>query len=72
MLTLPDLSANLEVLQFLSKYGFDGRVTVVARYEDEFEQLQAAGADAVFDSYSEAGTGFAGRVLARFPMPSPD
>ncbi len=64
MLALPRLSATLEVLHELKAINFKGQVVVTAKFEDEVEQLKAAGATSVFNVYTEAGSGFASHVLA--------
>ena len=66
MLTLPSLDANLEVIARLRQGGFPGRIAAVARFADEIETLEAAGAHMALDTYSQAGAGFAGHVQARF------
>lgn len=62
MLTLPELSANLDVIQRLKESGYDGKITAVARFPDEVEQLKLAGVDMAVDSFTEAGAGFADHV----------
>ncbi len=62
MLALPNLQANLDVLEQLREISFAGRVASTARYADEEEQLRQSGATAVFNIYTEAGAGFAEHV----------
>ncbi len=64
MLALPNLQANLDVLAELRTIGYNGRVTATARFIDEVEVLEKAGATSVFNIYTEAGTGFADHVEA--------
>lgn len=64
MLALPNLQANLDALEQLQKFSFSGRIAATARYADEEEQLLESGATAVFNVYTEAGTGFADHVEA--------
>lgn len=64
MLTLPNLRANLDALEQLQKISFAGRIVATARYPDEEEQLRECGVTAVFNIYTEAGTGFADHVEA--------
>ncbi len=59
MLTLPNLDANLAVLDQLKTASFSGRVVATARFPDEIETLEAAGASSVYYLYAEAGSGFA-------------
>ena len=67
MLTLPNLAANLAVLDQLEAASFDGQVAAVARFHDEIEPLEQAGASTVFNVYAEAGAGFAEHVAAHVP-----
>lgn len=59
MLALPNVQANLDALAQLRKISFPGRIAATARYIDEEKRLREAGATAVFNIYTEAGTGFA-------------
>ncbi len=59
LMSLPRVSSNLYAIGRLKAHGFPGRIGVTARYPDEIEQLRAAGADAVYNIYAEAGVGFA-------------
>ncbi|MBT3510148.1 MAG: cation:proton antiporter [Nitrospina sp.] len=63
MLALPNLQANLDALGQLMEISFSGRIAATARYPDEEERLYKAGATAVFNIYTEAGTGFADHVV---------
>ena len=67
MLALPNLVANLAVLDQLKAASFNGRVAATARFEDEIEPLKQAGASTVFNVYAEAGSGFATHVAAQTP-----
>jgi len=62
MLALPNLQANLDALAQLRESSFRGRVAAAAKYPDDEELLRESGATAVFDIYTEAGTGFADHV----------
>ncbi len=62
MLALPNLQANLDALEQLREISFRGRIAATARYSDEKEPLRRSGATAVFDIYTEAGSGFADHV----------
>jgi hypothetical protein len=46
-------------------------ITAVARYPDEKVQLEEAGAHMAFDTFAEAGAGFAGHVRERFAADLP-
>ena len=69
MLALPNLTANLAVLDRLRAASFRGRVAATARFQDEIEPLERAGASVVFDVYEEGGSGFAAHVTARETTP---
>jgi len=65
MLTLPVHAANLYAVQRLTENGFPGAVAAIARFPDQVRELEEAGANAAFDLYAEAGTGFADHVCAQ-------
>ena len=67
MLTLPNLAANLGVLDQLEAGAFDGRIAAVARFPDEIEALEQAGVSTVFNAAAETGAGFATHVAAQTP-----
>ena len=67
MLALPNLAANLAVLDQLKASSFYGRVAATARFPDEIEVLRKAGASSVYNLYAEAGSGFAAHVAAQTP-----
>jgi len=62
MLALPNLRANLDALEQLREISFSGHTAAIARFPDEVKALQQSGATAVFNIYTEAGTGFADHV----------
>ncbi len=64
MFTMPSLSEMIDAVQQLRRSGYTGKVAAVAKYEDEREAMQAAGADVVFNYYAEAGAGFAEHTLS--------
>ena len=68
MLTLPELSANLDMLERLTDSRYDGRIAAVARFADEVEALDRAGVHLAVDSFTEAGAGFADHVSERFAV----
>ena len=70
MLALPNLAANLAVLDELKASSFSGQVAATARFEDEIEPLKQAGASTVFNVYAEAGSGFAAHVASQAPAPA--
>jgi len=65
MLSLPNLQANLDALEQLREISFPGRIAATARFSDEEKFLRQAGATAVFNIYTEAGSGFADHVEAQ-------
>lgn len=64
LLALPKLTTNLAVLEQLKAASFTGRVAATAKFPDEVEALTHAGADTVYNIYTEAGAGFAAHVVA--------
>ena len=71
MLTMSELRANLDVVRRLVDGPYDGVITAVARYPDEKVQLEEAGAHMAFDTFAEAGAGFAGHVREHFAADLP-
>ena len=71
MLTLPNLGANLAVIEQLKAASFGGRVAATARFQDDIETLEEAGASTVFNVYAEAGSGFAAHVAGSMLAISP-
>ena len=65
MMTLPNLTASLAVLDQLKAASFRGRIAATARFHDEIEPLERAGASVVFNIYEKAGSGFAAQVAAQ-------
>jgi Trk K+ transport system NAD-binding subunit len=68
MLALPNLEANLDALGQLRSISYTGRIAATARFPDEVKLLRQSGATAVFNIYTEAGTGFANHVEAQNQM----
>ena len=64
MLALPSLSSSLAVLSQLKAASSSVRIAATARFQDEVEPLQRAGALEVFNVYAEAGSGFAAHATA--------
>jgi len=58
-LSLPDFHKNIFTIVQLKKKGFQGTISVIAMYSNEIAPLKEAGADTVYNFYSEAGIGFA-------------
>ncbi len=68
MLSLPNLTANLAVIDQLKAASFEGGVASTTRFQDEIEPLKQAGASTVFSVYAEAGSGFAAHVAEQIPL----
>jgi Trk K+ transport system NAD-binding subunit len=62
LLTLPTQTENIAAIEEVKCLKFRGSVAVTAQFPDEVEALKAAGADAAFNFYAEAGSGFAQHV----------
>ena len=69
MLALPNLACSLAVLNQLKVASSSVRVAATARFQDEVEPLQQAGASEVFNIYAEAGSGFAAHATAQTTAP---
>lgn len=63
MLALPKLSSNLDVLAELKATSYSGKIAATAKFPDEVDALDQAGATTVFNVYTEAGAGFAAHVV---------
>jgi len=66
-LSLPDIKKNLFTVQQLKQRGFQGKISAIAMYDEEIDVLKEAGADVVYNFYSEAGIGFAEHVTNDLP-----
>lgn len=62
LLDMPNQSENLFAMQQLVATGFKGKVAATAKYDDQLGELKAAGVDAAYNIYAEAGSGFADHV----------
>lgn len=59
ILTTPNHSTHMHVIEQLNQIHCNIQVAAISRYDDEMKELQAAGVDVVFNLYEEAGFGFA-------------
>ena len=59
LLAMPKHQANLAAAQHLVDVGFSGRITAIAQFDDQVEELREVGVHAAFNVYNEAGLGFA-------------
>ena len=64
MLSTPNHAENLIAAERLTSLNFHGILAGTAYYDDEVEELRAAGVGAAFNFFSEAGKGFADHVCA--------
>ena len=62
LLDMPKPEENLFAFEQLEINGFKGMVAGTAKYDDQVELLKAAGLDAAYNIYGEAGAGFANHV----------
>ncbi len=62
LLAMPKHRANMSAVQQLRKAGYGGTIAAIAMYEDQLQELKAAGVHAAFNFYAEAGAGFAEHV----------
>lgn len=65
MLALPNHQENLFAAHQFKSRNFDGRLAAIVKYADEVDSLKAAGVDAVYYLYAEAGIGFANDVCSQ-------
>lgn len=69
LLALPSIDDIVEIHQQLKRFGFDGQLAAIARYEDERQKLLKVGIDKVFNFYTEVGVGFAEESLQLITQP---
>lgn len=65
VLAMPFHAANMTAIVQLRGRGYQGRIVATAKFKDEEDHLKEAGADLVFNIYTEAGVG-AARSLQSF------
>jgi predicted Kef-type K+ transport protein len=61
-LNLPDVEKNLFIIKQIREKQCSARIAAIAFYDEDIEELKAAGADEVYNFYSEVGYGFAEHV----------
>ena len=59
---MPKAEENLFAFQQLEENDFKGKVAGTAKYDDQVDMLKAAGFNAAYNIYGEAGSGFANHV----------
>ncbi len=62
LLAIPNNQGNRYALEQLRLRGYQGKIAAIAEYQDQVEQFIELGADAAFNIYREAGSGFARHV----------
>ncbi len=62
LLAMPEHRANIYAVQQIKSGEFNGFLAALAKFPDHAESLRAAGADAAFNMYAEAGVGLAASV----------
>jgi hypothetical protein len=62
MLSMTKHQANLLALKEIKSAGFQGPVGATARFADELQELEKAGATAAYNIFAEAGAGYADHV----------
>ncbi|MFT5888155.1 MAG: glutathione-regulated potassium-efflux system ancillary protein KefC [Zhongshania sp.] len=62
LLSLSNHKENVEVVRLLNQLNYEGKIAVVSRFTDEYDELIEMGC-ITFNLYAEAGHGFAERVL---------
>jgi len=70
LLALPSVQDSHNITQQLRNANYPGKIAAIARYEDEKEKLLHSGIDAVFNFFTEAGTGFAEESLLMIESPA--
>lgn len=65
MLAMPEISAKVFATRQLRKIGFTGIITSTVVFDDEVKQLNAAGANLLYNYYDGVGTSFALNTLAQ-------
>lgn len=69
LLAMPELSAKIIAAKQLRKIGFTGAITTTVVFDDEVEQIKAAGADLVYNYYDGVGASFAQNSLSQKKTP---
>jgi predicted Kef-type K+ transport protein len=59
MLAIPSVEEMKNIISQLKISGYQGKISAIARYDDERELLVSLGVDVAFNYYAEVGMGFA-------------
>jgi glutathione-regulated potassium-efflux system ancillary protein KefC len=62
LVAMPKHQVNMFAVDQLKKAGFNGSVAAIAMYDDQRQELLAAGVHAAYNIFGEAGAGFAEHV----------
>jgi glutathione-regulated potassium-efflux system ancillary protein KefC len=62
LLAMPEHRSNMIAVHQVIRSDFNGYISALAKFPDHAHLLKAAGVDAVFNMYAEAGAGFAASV----------
>lgn len=62
ILAMPEHKANMTAVSLLNQMGFTGSISALAKFDDEVEELEKAGACTGFNLYAEAGYGFSQHI----------
>ena len=62
MLAMPNHAANMQAVEELKTSGYKGLMAATAQFDDEVEELKAAGVQGAYNFYAQAGFGFAEHV----------
>lgn len=65
MLAMPEVAAKVFSTKQLRKIGFTGTITSTVVFDEEVKQLQAAGADFIYNYYNGIGSSFAINSMAQ-------
>jgi predicted Kef-type K+ transport protein len=66
LLALPEFAQNLSVAESIRERHHHGHLFAIVKYPEEVEKLRAAGVEATWNLYTEAGSGFADQVIEYF------
>ncbi|NDV19685.1 4'-phosphopantetheinyl transferase [Pseudodesulfovibrio sp. JC047] len=70
ILTVPNLTSQLFVVERLKHRGYSGKIAAMATYDDEVEILQEAGVSTSFNVFAEAGIGLASHICREMDISS--
>jgi glutathione-regulated potassium-efflux system ancillary protein KefC len=72
MLAMPEHNANMYAAKRIAAVGPGYLIAAVAQFADQVQQLRDLGVDAAYDTYAEAGAGFAASVHEELQDRLPD